>query len=550
MGNDVLSLAAGIPVGSGGLLGNFGGPTDLGLSLLANAGPSPVRQPFGAILGRGALESRQAALQAALQRAQLQQLNFGLQSQAAMMPYIMQRMRQMQGGQPSDDGSSPDATGAAPPADGASQTVPQAQSSPSSGALGDAQFAGLLGLARGNPQALLDSAKMRMEYDPSVAARMAQAKDPMTQDLLGLQQARAAGNQDLATMYINKLRQDAGALQVARNSGIRQELLPNGQWSMYNPENMTQGIGNNIAPIPGAEDTKRRLAAAQSTGTAAGDVEKVTDSQGNEYFVPRSTLLGGGGPRPTAPQAPPAPGPLAGSAPGGGTAPGNRAALSPATEGMLKGNAANAVETNKEYQTQAEAGQQMLVQTQELRDAAADFTPGQFAESRMKMLQYLNSMHLITPEQMKSLGSAQAGQKIAIQLQAAATKQLGSREAAQIFTYMGKSLPNLTLSTDGLAKVSGYMDGIARYNMARAEVSQQRAAALDANGVNNVRNDFIKNTNPLYFVVASSPPEIQKEIVQSMGKQAPKFLTEWNAAAKAGWAPRPGQYWSGNAAGP
>lgn len=546
MGNDVLSLAAGIPVDSGGLLGNFGGPTDLGLSLLANAGPSPVRQPFGAILGRGALESRQAALQAALQRAQLQQLNFGLQSQAAMMPYIMQRMRQMQGGQqgaaPSGSGS-PDASAA--PQQGAAPAA--AQAAPSSGALGDAQFAGLLGLARGNPQALLDSAKMRMEYDPSVAAQMAQAKDPMTQDLLGLQQARAAGSQDLATMYINKLRQDAGALQVARNSGIRQELLPNGQWSMYNPENMTQGIGNNIAPIPGALQTKQALAAAQSTGTAAGDVEKVTDSQGNEYFVPRSTLLGGGGQRPAATQAP---GPLAGSAPGGGTAPGNRAALSPATEGMLKGNAANAVETNKEYQTQAEAGQQMLVQTQELRDAAADFTPGQFAESRMKMLQYLNSMHLITPEQMKSLGSAQAGQKIAIQLQAAATKQLGSREAAQIFTYMGKSLPNLTLSTDGLAKVSGYMDGIARYNMARAEVSQQRAAALDANGVNNVRNDFIKNTNPLYFVVASSPPEIQKEIVQSMGKQAPKFLTEWNAAAKAGWAPRPGQYWSGNAAGP
>lgn len=74
MGNDVLSLAAGIPVDSGGLLGNFGGPTDLGLSLLANAGPSPVRQPFGAILGRGALEARQNAIQTALQRAQLQQL--------------------------------------------------------------------------------------------------------------------------------------------------------------------------------------------------------------------------------------------------------------------------------------------------------------------------------------------------------------------------------------------------------------------------------------------------------------------------------------------
>jgi len=84
-----------------------------------------------------------------------------------------------------------------------------------------------------------------------------------------------------------------------------------------------------------------------------------------------------------------------------------------------------------------------LQQTATLRGAAANFEPGQFANSRMKMLNYLNSAGLITPEQAKSLGSAQEGQKIDIQLQAAATKQLGSREAAQIFQIMGKSLPNL-----------------------------------------------------------------------------------------------------------
>jgi hypothetical protein len=161
----------------------------------------------------------------------------------------------------------------------------------------------------------------------------------------------------------------------------------------------------------------------------------------------------------------------------------------------------------------------------------------------MNALQYLNAAGLITSDQAKSLGSAQEGQKIAIQLQAAATKQLGSREAQQIFQIMGKSLPNLTLSQNGLDKVSGYMDGIARYNMARAQVAQQRSANNDANGVNNVRNEFIQNTNPAYFVLASSPPAIQREIVDSMGDQKGKFITNWKTAASKGWAPTPLQYW-------
>jgi hypothetical protein len=299
----------------------------------------------------------------------------------------------------------------------------------------------------------------------------------------------------------------------------------------------------------------QQKSAAEAQGQATGQLEEVTDKNGNKYFVNKSTLLGGGGGAPKPPAATPTPAPAGGPslgpfAPKPGSAPpaaagagGAQAAIGPSTAAMLHGNAESAIQANKEYQSQAEAGQQMLVQTQQLRQAANDFSPGKFAETRMNALQYLNAAGLITSDQAKSLGSAQEGQKIAIQLQAAATKQLGSREAQQIFQIMGKSLPNLTLSQNGLDKVSGYMDGIARYNMARAQVAQQRSANNDANGVNNVRNEFIQNTNPAYFVLASSPPAIQREIVDSMGDQKGKFITNWKTAASKGWAPTPLQYW-------
>jgi hypothetical protein len=177
-------------------------------------------------------------------------------------------------------------------------------------------------------------------------------------------------------------------------------------------------------------------------------------------------------------------------------------------------------------------------------NSANDFTPGRFADSRGKILDYMNSFGLINPQQAKELGSKQEGDKIAIQLQAAATKQLGSREAAQIFDKMGKSLPNLTLSQDGLNKVSGYMMGISRYNIARAADANTKAQGNDVQGVNTVRDTWIQNSNPLYYVMASSPPATRAEMLSSM-KNSKQFLADWNKAANAGYAPRPNDYSGG-----
>jgi hypothetical protein len=372
-----------------------------------------------------------------------------------------------------------------------------------------------------------------MQTNPQLATQMAAAKSALSQDQQLYQQAQQGGDKLGMRAAQMKYLKDAGMVNVAAYNGAVTTMggLTPGQVgaSTINPIQGVQTQNGVESAIPGAAATQQVLAGAKARGAAQGDVEEVTDTNGNRFYVPRAALLGGG----------PAGG--AGASAGGALTP-FQASVGPATSELLKGKGEQAVETNKEYQSQAEAAQQMLAQITQLKSAANDFAPGQFADSRIKGLQWLQSTGLITPEQAKSLGSAQEGTKIAIQLQAAATKQLGSREAAQIFQIMGKSLPNLTLSPDGLSKVSSYMAGIARYNMARAQIAQQHVDGNDVNGVNDVRNRFIQNTNPTYYILASAPPAIQKEMIGSMGGKGRTFLENWQKAANAGWAPRPTQY--------
>jgi hypothetical protein len=386
-------------------------------------------------------------------------------------------------------------------------------------------------MTKGLGAALMNDAKFRAGNDPRLATQMAAAKGAIAQDQAMLTQAQQSGASPSVLQGLQtRLQTDLGQLHIGSMSGILTRQLPNGSWTTTDPRT---GLATNTVTgsslMPGAAIAQQAMAAAHARGEAAGDVEEVTDSNGNKYYVPRSTLLGSG---------------ANGTGAAGATPfqPTTQASVGPASSELLKGKGEQAVEMNKEYQSQAEAGQQMLAQIAQLKSAANDFAPGQFADTRIKGLQWLQSTGLITADQAKSLGSAQEGTKIAIQLQAAATKQLGSREAAQIFQIMGKSLPNLTLSPDGLSKVSSYMAGIARYNMARAQVAQQHVDGNDVNGVNDVRNRFIQNTNPTYYIVASAPPAIQKEMIASMGAKGRTFLENWQKAANAGWAPRPTQY--------
>lgn len=75
-----------------GLLGQYGGATNLGLSILAANKPSPVRMGFGNVLAQGALDSQQLAMQQAQQRLALAQgamsLGMSAQKMNALAPFF------------------------------------------------------------------------------------------------------------------------------------------------------------------------------------------------------------------------------------------------------------------------------------------------------------------------------------------------------------------------------------------------------------------------------------------------------------------------------
>jgi hypothetical protein len=474
-----------------------------------------------------------------------------------------------------------------PPQGTASQGMPPApQGSPAPQAQPDQQnsapgagsgLGGLFGNSAGDDMqigALLSAAGMKggesvfnygkeaMQYDPRVATQMAAAKNELTVDQQLIRQAQASNDPIALKAAQMKYLQDAKMVQVGQFNGnlttfggITPQQLGYGG---FNPQSGIETRNGQASLIPGFGAATQQKSSAEALGKATGEVQMLTDNDPNsptygaQFPVPRSVITGGGGSRgPASPLPRVAPGsPAVGGpmAPGASPPSAGRpmASLPPGRSVMIKGNADAALETNKAYQDQAEAGNSMLAQTQTILNAAKDFTPGRFADWKGTALDYLNSSGLITPDQAKALGSKQEGDKIAIQLQAAATKQLGSREAAQIFEKMGKSLPSLTLSSDGLQKVAAWQMGMARYNIARASDANAKAQAQDATGVNQVRDNWIKNSNPLYYVIASAPNPAAREELLANVKDRAAFVAQWKAAAKAGFAPRPSEYSGGN----
>ncbi len=337
------------------------------------------------------------------------------------------------------------------------------------------------------------------------------------------------------------------AAAMRRTIGVEQGLASSAQAAgrpgpfappMPTPNTGAAGLGGaTTAPAPlGTLAARRQFQespagraqfAAQANAAARGYAAGVPAAAG----APRSTL---GLPAGRVGAAP---------APGGGGI--YSQGMTPAQVAMSAGQGKQAVDMNAGYQKQAEDAKDMLAQLQGLAQDAHNFAPGQFAEARVKGLQWLQSVGLITPAEMNHLGSAQEGAKMTIQLQSAFTKSLGSREAAQIFATLGRGVPNLTMSPDGFAKVSAYMAGMARYNMLRAEHAQTYFNAGNIKGVNSVRDQFIGNTNPAYFIIASAPPVVQREMIAAMGTKARPFLERWQKAINSGWAPEPDAY--GNA---
>jgi len=507
---------------------NYGGLQGLLNAALQAGNPNSNAAQFG-----GALQhAQQISLDQAAARQKLAESSIGLQRSLMMLPLQQQYYQGLLGmlaAQGSDQSSQGGDTGSAnaSTADSGSQTppvsapwmdasgtptnepnhaiaatptgAPLAQPAPQGAAaasqpaarrggpdpLAIARF-GAFGGAIGAPgaQGIEDYGKLAAQYDPRLATELAYAKSNIAQDLRGKQEALARGDTQAATLWDNKLLQDAGALQVARNSGIRQQLIlsgPNaGQWSMYNPENMTYGLGNSIAPIPGATATKEALAGATARGEAQGQLAEVVDPRTHRsYFVPRSALLegAGSGGAPAAPAAPTVPGAPGAPAPGGASAT-PLASLSPGEQGYLE---ERGRESAKYVTTLQEAADSATTTNYGLDQMIANarnaqLGPGAAARQWVEnaVAGFGQQFGMAPP---RELSNYEQLDKYANQIAFAATRQMGSREAAQIVELQMRSNPNKQLVPEAFAGLVQSMKAMNNYVIAKNTAIQAQSGA-------------------------------------------------------------------------
>jgi len=546
-----------------------------------------------AAYGRALEGVQNDALQRAASRQQLAQQGLGLQLMGSKMPAIEAYYRMLgammgaNGGQPqgvpSGSQTPPGTPGASPVASTVSAASPGApQGSPGvpvaaqsampipqtgiqqSAAPGAPQASpggfwsnpagvmkfGALGSALGLPggQQFFDYGKTALQYDPATANRLAVAKNQVSQDLTQLYQAYASGNPTAIQGMQTKLKTDMGMLHVGSMSGILTRQNPDGSWTTINPSTgLTTNTKTGSQFLPGAIEA---FAARQAAESGAAK---------------RAQLQAAAAPIGAAPAAPGSASPASKPAAAAQGNPGGIAALQtpgfvpdvlaqsgetaqrPGSTGgeelveFQKKQAEKASTNLEEMKGQAASAQQVLTQAQQIEEAATEFTPEKYADIKGELLSALQPLGVLSPDQLKSLGSYQDASKLTIQLQTMLTKSLGSREAAQVFEKLGKAVPGLTLSPDGLVKIGGYLKGIARWQIAQSTFGQRLGAQGNVGGVNNLQENFETHSNPAYYILASSPPDVRAELIRNSPN--PKALmADWQQAAEAGLAPGPSDY--------
>lgn len=560
---------------------DYGGTQNLGANLLAQSGPSQMPMTTAQRLGLALQGAQKSGLQNAAARQQVATGGFQLQRMMESWPTMLAAMKQLAGnpsqgapqgmqpqGQPQGQGlpfsraPTPANTQTpinAPPSylaanQGVAQGAPQGspQQSPQMGATGTdptsqylnyARLNAVLGMGGMSSPGLTDYAKMGLANDPTAITQRGAAGSSIAKDQMLYSQALQSGNSTLADFIKNvKMPQDLGALTIARNSGTVVRADQNGGISTVSP---STGLATNngfASLMPGMAQAIQQKATAQSAGALRGQIEPVG---------------GGSGAAPTGSGSPP----LAHPQRQGAAALNDPTYIPPilSAPALIKQQTGNtgltAVKASQqqqgelvkesidEFTKQAASAQDLLTTTKQIQQTAQDFTPGKFSTWRGEALNTLNSLNLLPKGWQNSLGSYQEGSKLTIQSQAMVTKALGSREAAQVFDKLGKSIPGLTLSADGLGKISAYQEGMARYKLAMSGFAHKLYDAGNLPGVLGVSTTFQAHTDPTYYILASATPAVRKELMGAMsqGTRA-QVLSGWKKAVQLGLAPAPSDY--------
>lgn len=492
----------------------YGGGGNFGAAMLAAAGPTPYKQPFLAALGKGMQMGQANALNTAQARMGLVGNSIAMQRQLAMLPYQLSYLRMLQqqsagdtSSAPTDSGSTgttsqdstPSASGAqgaapltgppgnlvsqysqpsAPWADPSSSgaATPPGVSTPSPVSSSSAATAGLdpfrsmrlaaFGGAMGMPgaQQLTDLGKAQLEYNPGVATGMALAKDPLTLDRAMISDALSRGDRNGAQAAYFKYLKDAGMVTVDRYGNVTTlgGISPNSLGvNTFLPAQGFQTTGGVASPIPGMLPTRQALAGAESVGKAQGELTEVVDPRTHQsYFVPKSTLLGGGGAAAPGAASPGAGGASGGSAPLAALSPGQREFLQ--ERGKEGGNYLGELQKGADAATTANyAIDQMVADAR-----GAQLGPGAPAREFVeRSVASLGQQFGISPP--KELASYEALDKYGNQLGMAASRALGSREAAQIVQLAIRSNPNKELVPEAFANIAQSMRAMNAYVIAK-----------------------------------------------------------------------------------
>lgn len=578
----------------------YGGTSGLLAALMQGAGPQTSQARTGAALAN----AQHNALVNAQARQGLATGAFGLTRMQQSWPLILAAMRGLSGngttnapsgtrdagtvatGEGSAGGANAAATEGAPssnatwipgnataatstgaPLDasnaGVSAPTPRQQApvssavDPTAQALRYARAGAVMGLG-GFPGAsgLTDYSKLLLANDPAAITERAVAGNPLAVDRSMMDQAaRSHDVQGYLSAY-TKMLTDANRLHISSMSGnVTGFGLP--PWVVqsmtnYNPQTGKITANGQQSLIPGAAETEAALEAARAGAQESATLRASTAPSGGAAVPPTGAPGAASAPVQTPTLLAPAGYQGADAVRQSGFIPPvlSQSGQIPQRPGntslgqlqvFQKEQSERASTLAEQLNEQASSAQQLITQAQQIDAAARDFTPGKLANVKQELLTWGQQFGFLSPSDLKALGSAQEGDKLSIQLQATVTKQLGSREAAQVFAVMGKSIPNLTLSPDGLAKISGYLRGIAQYQIAQNTFAQRLAAQGNVAGVNSLPSNFQTYSNPVYYILANASPDAAKELIANMSaSERAKVQEGWKRAISMGLAPAPG----------
>ncbi|HWG75559.1 MAG TPA: hypothetical protein VN660_02065 [Steroidobacteraceae bacterium] len=325
-------------------------------------------------------------------------------------------------------------------------------------------------------QAMIKEADALMQNDPRYVTSKAQAASELAQDQYAMQQAQAGG--DPVAMQAARMRYltDSKLVNPAAYNGnvttfgglTPQQL----GMSTFSPSTGMQTQNGQASLMPGYAGAEQQRAAAQATGEAAGKTINLTDPHsGAQTAVPMDQYLQFMR-RFTPQQA------ASGQAP--------ITQLGPAQQSQLAKTGEESGTYLSQLQDQADAATNTNYSLAQMNAAAKNVMLGPAAPARQWLQNSataLAQMFGVTPPA-KELTNYQELDKYANQIAFAATRQMGSREAAQIVHLQMSSNPNKALMPQAFAGLVQSMQAANNYaiakNTAIQGVATDKASALQA----------------------------------------------------------------------